>query len=135
MTEEQRIDKFAEELLAKTLANKLQWRVPSYRSSGEAGKYVTDIGDGLEFEICKSLTTEIPGQNPVTNFVLSLKNQSNSHPIAAWISNAIGFKATPDRDQAKTFRTYSDLYDAAHESTFAIEDTFKTAEELLRKIG
>jgi hypothetical protein len=131
MTE--RMDKFAEELLQKTLAKKLKWTSgTNLRADVAIESYLTQLGDGdgVTFLISRSQS----GENIRVSMMLQMHPQSS--PVRVEVRNwPLRHDGSTDEEAVRRFRLYSDLFDAARESTFDVDDEFGKVEELLRKIG
>ncbi|MDR3727553.1 MAG: hypothetical protein P4K86_10975 [Terracidiphilus sp.] len=127
-----RLDQFADELLQKTRAGKLRWVFLDglNRPNPEMKGYTVDIGDGVKFVIRRWQT----GEN--VRITLQLLSLPGSDLIRTEVRNwPINLVDENSQEAVRRFRLYSDLFDAAYESSVDIEQEFDKVEELLRKIG
>ena len=125
-----KLDQFARELLEKTRANKLEWRV--YRNPGGHGReeYLADVGEGYFFQIWRWVS----GDNRTISLQLRAPDQPTT--IDSTVTNwppLTGY--VPAQETVSRFRLYSDLFDEVRESVCGPEETLGKVEELLRKIG
>ena len=126
----EKLDQFAKELLEKTRANKLEWKV--YRNPAGHGReeYLADVGEGYRFQIWRWVS----GDNRTISLQLRPPDQpttidstvNNWPPITGYV---------PPQEAVSRFRLYSDLFDAVRESVYGPEEALGKVEELLRKIG
>jgi hypothetical protein len=126
----EKLDQFAQELLEKTRAHKLEWRV--YRNSAGHGReeYLADVGEGYYFQIWR----RVSGDDRTISLQLRAPDQPTT--IDSTVNNwprMVG--GVPTQEIVSRFRLYSDLFDAVRESVYGPDETLGKVEELLRKIG
>lgn len=123
----ERIDQLAEELLEKTRARKLDWRIMANPLGRD--EFSVDLGKGYRFHIWSVASGE--------NRAITLQLWKDQRPVLESIVN--NWPETSDEeaalDRVKKFRAYSDLFDAVRESVYGGEETLGEVEQLLRKIG
>ena len=129
MNEQEKMDQFASDLLGKTREKKLVWQAKKDLSPEVVGQFFVDLDAEIAFHIRKFKSK---GHAQLS---LALVRKSATGMIFSDVDNIPSASGIISNEQANRFRLYSDLYDAASESTLKIEETLHQAEELLRNIG
>jgi len=123
----ERIDQLAQDLLDKTRAQKLDWRImPNPLGRDE---FSVDLGTKYRFHIWAVVSGE--------NRAITLQLWKDERPILESFANnwpAVS-NGADGLERVKRFRAYSDLFDAVRESVYGGEETIEEVEQLLRKIG
>jgi hypothetical protein len=122
-----RIDQLARELLEKTRAQKLDWRI----MANPLGR--DEFSVALEKEY--SFHTWLVGSGD--NRAITLQLWKQGRPILeSFANNWLDISNEEiNEERVKRFRAYSDLFDAVRESVYGGEETIGEVEQLLRKIG
>ena len=123
MTE--RIDQLARELLEKTRAHKLYWRIMANPLGRD--EFSVDLEKEYSFHIWLVASGD--------NRAITLQLWKYGRPILESFANNWPGIGEIDHERIKRFRAYSDLFDAVRESVYGGEETIGEVEELLRKIG
>jgi hypothetical protein len=123
----ERIDQLAQELLDKTRAQKLDWRIMANPLGRD--EFSVDLGKGYRFHIWLVVSGE--------NRAITLQLWKDERPILESIANNWPEISSGEivQERVKKFRAYSDLFDAVRESVYGGEETIGEVEQLLRKIG
>jgi len=122
-----RLDQLAQELLEKTRAQKLFWRI----MANPLGR--DEFSVDLEKEYSFHIWLVVSGDNRA----ITLQLWKDERPILESFANnwpAVS-NGADGLDRVKRFRAYSDLFDAVRESVYGGEETIEEVEQLLRKIG
>ncbi len=123
----ERIDQLAQELLEKTRAHKLDWRIMANPLGRD--EFSVDLREGYRFHIWSVVSGD--------NRAITLQLWKDERPVLESIANnwpeISGGEITQAR--VKRFRAYSDLFDAVRESVYGGEETIHAVEQLLRRIG
>ena len=123
----ERIDQLAQDLLDKTRAQKLDWRI----MANPLGR--DEFSVDLEKEYSFHIWLVASGDNRAITLQLwkdgrqILESFANNWPA---LSNG-----EVDEERVKRFRAYSDLFDAVRESVYGGEETIGEVQQLLRRIG
>ena len=123
----ERLDQLAQELLEKTLAKKLYWRI----MANPLGR------DEFSVDLEKEYSVHIWLLASGDTRAITLQLWKNGRPVLESFANnwpAISNVGT-DKERLKRFRLYSDLFDAVRESVYGGEETIGEVEQLLRRIG
>jgi hypothetical protein len=123
----ERLDQLAQELLEKTLAKKLYWRIMANPLGRD--EFSVDLEKEYSFHIWLLASGD--------NRAITLQLWKNGRPVLESFANnwpAISNVGT-DKERLKRFRLYSDLFDAVRESVYGGEETIGEVEQLLRRIG
>jgi hypothetical protein len=123
----EKIDELAKELLDKTRAGKLDWRIMANPLGRD--EFSVDLGEGYRFHIW----LVVSGENRAITFQLWKDNRPTLESIANnWqvISDVQDFQ-----ERAKKFRLYSDLFDAVREGVYGSDETIVEVQQLLKRIG
>jgi hypothetical protein len=123
----ERIDQLAQELLEKTRAHKLDWRIMANPLGRD--EYSVDLEKGYRFHVWLVVSGE--------NRAITLRLLKDGHPVLESIANNWPEISNEEilQERVKKFRAYSDLFDAVRESVYGGEETIDEVEQLLRKIG
>lgn len=123
----EKIDELAQDLLEKTLARKLDWRVMANPLGRD--EFSVDLGEGYRFHIWSVASGD--------NRAITLQLWKDERPVLDSIANNWPSLSGGDDFQQRLtrFRAYSDLFDAVRESVFGGEQTLGEVQQLLRKIG
>jgi hypothetical protein len=123
----ERIDQLAQELLDKTRAHKLDWRIMANPLGRD--EFSVDLGKGYRFHIWLVVSGE--------NRAITLQLWKDQRPMLESIANNWPEISNGEiiQERVKKFRAYSDLFDAVRESVYGGEETIGEVEQLLRKIG
>jgi hypothetical protein len=123
----EKLDQFAQELLEKTRANKLDWHPLADPRDPEGFSVV--LGQGFSFQIRSVVSGEYR--------TIALQLWRDQIPrLESMVNNWPKAEAVNDVQQlVKRFRLYSDLFDAVRESVYGGEETIGEVEQLLRRIG
>jgi hypothetical protein len=121
------IDQLVQELLEKTRAQKLDWRIMANPLGRD--EFSVDLGKGYRFHIWLVVSGE--------NRAITLQLWKDERPVLESITNNWSEISSSEvvQEQVKKFRAYSDLFDAVRESVYGREETIGEVEQLLRKIG
>jgi hypothetical protein len=122
-----RIDELAQELLAKTRAQKLYWRIMANPLGRD--EFSVDLEKEYSFHIWLAVSGD--------NRAITLQLWKDGRPVLESFANnwpAVS-NGEIDQERVKRFRGYSDLFDAVRESVYGGEETIGEVEQLLRKIG
>jgi hypothetical protein len=121
------MDKLAQDLLAKTRAQKLDWRILANPLGRD--EFSVDLEKEYSFHIWRVVSGD--------NRAITLQLWKDGRPVLeAFANNWPGVSSGEiDQDRVKRFRSYSDLFDAVRESVYGGEETIGEVEQLLRKIG
>jgi len=122
-----RIDQLAQDLLVKTRAHKLWWRIMANPLGRD--EFSVELGESYSFHIWLITSGE--------NRAITLQLWKDGRPVLESFANnwrAIS-NGEIDHERLTRFRCYSDLFDAVRESVYGGEDTIGKVAELLRKIG
>jgi len=123
----ERLDQLAQELLEKTLAKKLYWRIMANPLGRD--EFSVDLEKEYSFHIWLLASGD--------NRAITLQLWKDGRPVLESFANnwpAISNGGT-DKERLKRFRLYSDLFDAVRESVYGGEETIGEVEQLLRRIG
>ena len=123
----ERLDQLAQELLEKTLAKKLYWRIMANPLGRD--EFSVDLEKEYSFHIWLLASGD--------NRAITLQLWKDGRPVLESFANnwpAISNVGT-DKERLKRFRLYSDLFDAVRESVYGGEETIGEVEQLLRRIG
>jgi hypothetical protein len=123
----EKLDQFAQELLGKTRANKLDWKEVESQSDRE------EFSVALEREYSFHIVRVVSGEY----CTIALQLWREQFPrLESTVRNWPSVGAGEEMQQVVTrFRLYSDLFDAVRESVYGGEQTLGEVEQLLRKIG
>jgi hypothetical protein len=123
----ERLDQLARELLEKTRARKLHWRIMANPLGRD--EFSVDLEKEYSFHIWLAASGD--------NRAITLQLWKDGRPVLKSFANnwpAIS-NGEIDKDRVKRFRAYSDLFDAVRESVYGGEETLGEVEQLLRRIG
>jgi hypothetical protein len=123
----ERIDKLAQELLDKTRAHKLSWRIMANPLGRD--EFSVDLEKEYSFQIWLVASGD--------NRAITLQLWKEGRPVLESFANnwpALS-DGEIDKERVRRFRAYSDLFDAVRESVYGGEETIDEVEQLLRKIG
>ena len=123
----EKLDQFAQELLEKTRANKLEWH--PLADPGDPEGFSVVLGRGFSFQIRSVVSGEYRtiALQLWKDQIPSLESMVNNRPRAVAVNDV--------QQLVKRFRLYSDLFDAVRESVYGGEETMGEVEQLLRRIG
>ena len=123
----ERLDQLAQELLEKTLAKKLDWRIMANPLGRD--EFSVDLEKEYSFHIWLVASGD--------NRAITLQLWKDGRPVLESFANNWPGMPIGDTDKLrlKRFRAYSDLFDAVRESVDGGEETIGEVEQLLRKIG
>jgi len=123
----ERIDQLAQELLEKTRARKLDWRIMA-NPLGRV-EFSVDLDKGYRFHIWSVDSGD--------NRAITLQLWKDGRPALESLANNWPALSNGEviQERVKRFRAYSDLFDAVRESVYSGEETIGEVEQLLRKIG
>jgi hypothetical protein len=123
----EKLDQLAQELLVKTRAHKLDWRIMANPLGRD--EFSVDLEKGYRFHIWLVVSGE--------NRAITLQLWKDHHPILESVANNWPEISSGEivQERVKKFRAYSDLFDAVRESVYGGEETIGEVEQLLRKIG
>jgi len=123
----ERIDQLAQELLEKTRAQKLDWRIMA-NPLGRV-EFSVDLDKGYRFHIWSVDSGD--------NRAITLQLWKDGRPALESLANNWPALSNGEviQERVKRFRAYSDLFDAVRESVYGGEETIGEVEQLLRKIG
>jgi hypothetical protein len=123
----ERIDQLAQELLEKTRAQKLDWRIMANPVGRD--EYSVDLGEEYSFHIWLIASGD--------NRAITLQLWKDGRPVLESFANNWPAMSNGEiaQERVKRFRAYSDLFDAVRESVYGGEETIGEVEQLLRKIG
>jgi hypothetical protein len=123
----ERLDQLAQELLEKTLARKLDWRIMANPLGRD--EFSVDLEKEYSFHIWLVASGD--------NRAITLQLWKDGRPVLESFANnwpAVS-NGEADMKRVKRFRAYSDLFDAVRESVYGGEETLGEVEQLLRRIG
>jgi hypothetical protein len=123
----EKLDRFAQELLEKTRADKLVWQ--PLADPGDPEGFFVDLGQGFSFQIRSVVSGEYR--------TIALQLWRDQIPrLESMVNNSPRSEAVNDVQQlVKRFRLYSDLFDTVRERVYGGDETIGEVEQLLRKIG
>jgi hypothetical protein len=123
----ERIDQLAQDLLDKTRAQKLDWRIMANPLGRD--EFSVDLEKEYSFHIWLVTSGD--------NRAITLQLWKDGRPILESFANnwpALS-NGEIDEERVKRFRAYSDLFDAVRESVYGGEETIGEVQQLLRRIG
>jgi hypothetical protein len=123
----ERIDQLAQDLLDKTRAQKLDWRIMANPLGRD--EFSVDLEKEYSFHIWLVASGD--------NRAITLQLWKDGRPILESFANnwpALS-NGEVDEERVKRFRAYSDLFDAVRESVYGGEETIGEVQQLLRRIG
>ena len=122
-----KIDELAKDLLDKTRAGKLDWRIMANPLGRD--EFSVELGEGYRFHIWLVVSGE--------NRAITLQLWKDQRPVLESIANNWPSASDTDslHERVKKFRAYSDLFDAVRESVYGGEETLGEVQQLLRRIG
>jgi hypothetical protein len=122
-----RIDQLARELLVKTRAHKLYWRIMANPLGRD--EFSIDLEKGYSFHIWLVVSGD--------NRAITLQLWKDGRPVLESFANNWPELSNGEivQERVRRFRAYSDLFDAVRESVYGGEETIGEVEQLLRKIG
>jgi len=123
----ERIDQLAQDLLDKTRAQKLDWRIMANPLGRD--EFSVDLEKEYSFHIWLVASGD--------NRAITLQLWKDGRPILESFANNWPALSNGEVDEArvKRFRAYSDLFDAVRESVYGGEETIGEVQQLLRRIG
>ena len=123
----ERIDQLAQELLVKTRAQKLDWRIMANPLGRD--EFSVDLDKAYRFHIWRVVSGE--------SRAITLQLWKDGRPVLESFANNWPEMSDGEiaQERVKKFRAYSDLFDAVCESVYGGEETIGEVEQLLRKIG
>ena len=122
----EKLDTFAQDLLEKTRANKLDWRIMANPAGRD--EFSADLGKGYRFHMWSVLS----GEN--RSITLQLWKDGRA-VLESVVNNWPGLlDLDVQKQRTKRFRAYSDLFDAVREYVYGGEETMGEVSELLRGI-
>jgi hypothetical protein len=123
----EKLDQFAQELLEKTRANKLEWH--PLADPGDPEGFSVVLGRGFSFQIRSVVSGEYR--------TIALQLWGDQIPkLESMVNNFPRAEAVNDVQQlVRRFRLFSDLFDAVRENVYGGEETIGEVEQLLRRIG
>ncbi len=123
----EKLDQFALNLLVKTRAKKLDWRI--HANPYGRDQYYVDLEDGYRFGLWQVASGDSRS--------VTLRLEVGGHPaLETTASNWPGIiGGASAKDAVARFRLYSDLFDAVREGVYGSEETLEKVEQLLKKIG
>jgi hypothetical protein len=123
----EKLDQFARDLLEKTRANKLDWRIMANPMGRE--EFSVDLEKEYRFHIWWVVSGE--------NRAITLQLWKDQRPVLESVANNWPGISNGEivQERVKRFRAYSDLFDAVRESVYGGEETMGEVEQLLRRIG
>ena len=130
----ERLDKLAEEFLQKTRCGKLRWEQGTFLPLSDRvnESFLATLGEDNSVRFLVSRLQM--GEN--IRITLTLQTSPQAKPTFVEVRNwPMRPDGSIDSEAVNRFWLYSDLFDAAKESTVNVDEEFGKVEELLRKIG